>query len=85
MSCRMSGLIAAAPLLALAFAGAAHAQQRPGCPTFTAQNYDRGTDPRTGGGDLNSPGRAQTASADPGKGNLQTADRTDCQPGLPRP
>ena len=38
----------AAPLLMVAFAGAASAQQRPGCPTFSAQNFDRGTDPRAG-------------------------------------
>ncbi|WP_158806963.1 hypothetical protein [Beijerinckia sp. L45] len=74
------------PLFALAFAGAASAQQRPGCPTFSAQNYDRGTDPRAGGIPApGTPGHVEATSAEPNKGNLQTADRTDCAPGLPKP
>ena len=71
---------------ALTFAGAANAQQRPGCPTFSAQNYDRGTDPRAGGvAAPGTPGHVEATSAEPNKGNLQTADRTDCAPALPRP
>jgi hypothetical protein len=76
----------AAPLFAMALAGAANAQQRPGCPTFSAQNFDRGTDPRAGGvPEKGAPGHVEATSAEPNKGNVQTADRTDCAPALPRP
>jgi hypothetical protein len=82
---KLSLVAVAAPLFAVAFLGTASAQQRPGCPAFSAQNYDRGTDPRAGGvAAPGTPGHVEATSAEPNKGNLQTADRTDCSP-LPHP
>lgn len=83
---KLTLMTVAAPLLMVAFASVASAQQRPGCPTFSAQNFDRGTDPRAGGVPApGTPGHVEATSAEPNKGNLQTADRTDCAPALPRP